>query len=454
MAKTEQKKEDFLQNTSTERVIGIGYAVGAVMAMIMAASSYFIHELWLFWLLAVVMLVVVFGLYRLTVSTFRTRLSKVLKTLQDWSNGSLQSRVTYISGKGQIADISWAVNDVGDRVETFLREAQSSMDGMAKGDLDRRIDPRGLYDDMKQVGGIMNASLDDMAVFKRKAMHDKERTDQFEVVIGDVSEKLKTVSKQTDDTADSLADMAGQSATQASNVVQGAQQASDNVSTVAAATEELTATISEVSRQVEEAARVTEEAVTQADETTAIVVKLGQESQEIGSVIKVISDIAEQTNLLALNASIEAARAGEAGRGFAVVADEVKELASETARATDRIARQVKEIQAESAEATRTIEAISTIIRKINEINTNINVSTDQQALAAQEISSSIQHANASVSDVNANIIEVAAGVEQTGTSASELSVFSEDLKQLTVKLSLEVDSFLGDLKAEEESVV
>jgi len=454
MAKTKKKKEDFLQNTSTERVIGLGYGVGALMAMIMAASSYFIQQQWLFWLLAVVMLVVVFGLYRLTVTTFRARLSKILEALEDWSHGSLQSRVTYIGGKGQIADIGWAVNNVGDRVETFLREAQSSMGGMAKGDLDRRIDPRGLYDDMKQVGSIMNESLDDMAAFKRKAMRDQQRTEQFEGVIGHVSENLKTVSMKTDDTADSLAEMAGQSATQANNVVQGAQQASDNVSTVAAATEELTATISEVSRQVEEAAKVTEEAVTQADETTAIVVRLGQESQEIGSVIKVISDIAEQTNLLALNASIEAARAGEAGRGFAVVADEVKELASETARATDRIAKQVKEIQAESAEATRTIEAISTIIRQINEINININVSTDQQSLAAQEISSSIQHANSSVADVNANIIEVAAGVEQTGTSATELSTFSEDLKQLTVELSREVDSFLDDLKSEEKSTV
>lgn len=450
MGQKKQQKENrsFLQNVSTTSALGIGYVAIITLSLIEEAIGYFFHSDLLLVGMVVVMIGCGFGFYHFTLRTLNRRQGKVLETLQLWSDGEMKARINGVQGGGQIARISWEVNNTGDRVETFLREVQASLLGMAGSNLDRRIDTRGLYADMKHVGDIINGSLDEMAAFKRKALQDQHRTSQFETVINLMSENLQSLSNATDETADSLAAMATESASQASIVVSGAQQASDNVSTVAAATEELTASISEVSRQVEQAAKVTEEAVIQANETTKTVTRLGQESQEIGSVIKVISDIAEQTNLLALNASIEAARAGEAGRGFAVVADEVKELASETVRATDRIARQIKDIQSESAEAARTIEAISTIIRKINEINGQINISTDQQAQAALEISSSVQHANESVQDVTSNIADVAVAVEETGKSANALSLSSEELKQLSIELSKEVASFITDLGA------
>ena len=380
------------------------------------------------------------------------RVSKVSSVLQEWRTGSMEPRITGIKSVGVIAEMSWLVNDVGDQMETLLREIVNGLEQMSAGNLERRVDSRGMSSGMKQVASVVNGTLDSMADFKRKAANDQERSRQFENVLSDITRNLQALAVQTDDTADALAAMATQSSAQAANAVGGAQIASDNVSTVAAATEELTASITEVSRQVEEAAKVTEEAVKQAEVTTETVIRLGEESQEIGSVVKVISDIAEQTNLLALNASIEAARAGEAGRGFAVVADEVKELASETAKATESISRQIMEIQAESAEASRTIEAIAVIIRKINDINNSISLSAEQQAQAAQEISSSIQNANESVVDVTNNMSDVARGVEDTGKSAQELSVSSEDLKQLSNKLSAEVDSFLTDITSEKNN--
>ena len=441
--------ESVTRNMTIEKITGIGYFVIALLAVGMEGLTLLIHVPWLPWVMAGLIIVIAAVVYSVAAKMMRLRLTKILDTLDVWTKGDLGARITNVQGGGNIANISRAVNDTGDRVETFLREVQSSVEGIAGGNMDRRIDTRGLYSDMQRVGDIINESLDQMATFKRKAIKDQARTAEFEKTISIISENLKNLSISADDTADALAAMATEAAAQASNVVSGAQQASDNVGTVAAATEELTASISEVTRQVMEAAQVTEQAVAQADATTETVAKLGKESQEIGSVIQVISDIAEQTNLLALNASIEAARAGEAGRGFAVVADEVKELASETARATDRIARQVKEIQAESDNAATTIEAIGTIIRRINEINSHISISADQQAQAAQEISSSIQHANQSVMDVSSNMSDVAVAVEETGKSANELSIASEDLKQNSGELSIEVKSFLDDLASE-----
>ncbi|WP_241697089.1 methyl-accepting chemotaxis protein [Mariprofundus sp. KV] len=448
MAKAKEKKTStFASNLTVSNAIGIGYAIILILALVLELIGHFVSSNAILAVLLVMMVSATYGCYRFTVNVMNERQGKILETLKCWADGEMQERITGIHSKGQIAKISWEINNTGDRVETFLREVQASLDAMANGNFDRRIDTRGLYPDMKQAGNVINESLDKMAAFNRKAEQDMGYIRSFEETILSVSDQLTKLANYTDETADTLAAMATESSSQAAIVVSSAQVASDNVNTVAAATEELTASISEVSRQVAEAARVTEEAVVQANETTETVNRLSAESEEIGSVVKVISDIAEQTNLLALNASIEAARAGEAGRGFAVVADEVKELANETARATDQIARQIKEIQSESTAAATTIEAISAIILKINEINSHISISADQQAQAAMEISSSVQSANDSVADVTSSISDVAVAVEETGKSANELSVSSEDLKQTTIKLSREVNTFLGNLK-------
>lgn len=404
------------------------------------------------WLFSSVIMAVCLVAY-LTVSTvFDKSLTQILETLESWSTGSMGRRITGITDKNKIGRISWALNNVGDRVETLLREVQASIEGLNHGIMNRRIDSRGLYADMVRVAEVVNGSLDETAAFYEKALSDQKRIAEFEQSINTISTSLNDLSLQTDETSGVLAKMADSSASQAGNVASGAQHASDNVSAVAAATEQLSASIAEVTRQVIEAAGVTEEAVRQADRTTETVKRLGQEAEEIGSVVQVISDIAEQTNLLALNASIEAARAGEAGRGFAVVADEVKELASETAKATEQISKQIREIQTESSNVSKTIDEIGAIIRRMNEINAGISVSADEQSLATQEISSSIQHANQSVSEVNENIGEVARATEETGASARSLSGVSDQLKSVTGGLSTEVASFLRDLSAEAKS--
>ncbi len=174
-----------------------------------------------------------------------------------------------------------------------------------------------------------------------------------------------------------------------------AEQVSKSVQTVAASAEEMTASIKEIARNAHEAARVATSAVRVAEVTSGTISKLGDSSIEIGKVIKVITSIAEQTNLLALNATIEAARAGEAGKGFAVVANEVKELAKETAKATEDISRKIDAIQGDTTEAVKAIKEIRGIIGQVNDISTTIASAVEEQTATTNEIGRNVAQAAA-----------------------------------------------------------
>ena len=177
-------------------------------------------------------------------------------------------------------------------------------------------------------------------------------------------------------------------------VASAAEQVSNNVTTVATGIEELTSSIGEIARNAGQGAQVAESAVEVEQNTNATIAKLGESSTEIGNVIKVITSIAEQTNLLALNATIEAARAGEAGKGFAVVANEVKELAKETAKATEDISKRIETIQGDTRAAIEAINEISAIINSVNDIQTTIATAVEQQTATTREMSRGISDRN------------------------------------------------------------
>ena len=270
----------------------------------------------------------------------------------------------------------------------------------------------------------------------------------FDAVIREVSEVIGSAASELQTTAESMSTAADQTTQQTGVVAAASEQLAQNVQTVAAATEELSASIHEIGGQVTESTRIVGAAVSQASETTSKVSSLSEAARRIGDVVTLINEIASQTNLLALNATIEAARAGEAGKGFAVVASEVKNLASQTAKATEEIGVQVRAIQDSTKESAEAIQAISQTIDRVNSISTAIASAVEEQGAATQEISRNVQQAAAGTTEVSSNIVGVTDVSQHTSTQASEVLGAAARLSQNGTRLRQEVETFLGAVRA------
>lgn len=249
-----------------------------------------------------------------------------------------------------------------------------------------------------------------------------------------IDEAARAVSTNTEK-MEVICSNAEETSAQANVVAAAAEQVSKNIETVATAAEEMSASIKEISVNTSSAAKVAQDAVSVAQSTNVIMSKLGVSSTEIGQVIKVITSIAQQTNLLALNATIEAARAGEAGKGFAVVANEVKELAKQTAKATEDIGQKIDTIQGDTRGAVEAIAQISQIIDKINDIQNTIAGAVEEQTATTNEIGRNVTEAAKGASEIAENISGVAQAAKSTSQEATEALKSSGQLSELVVNM-------------------
>jgi methyl-accepting chemotaxis protein len=257
-------------------------------------------------------------------------------------------------------------------------------------------------------------------------------------IIGSVSssaDRIATASEEFSATGQQITANSEETSAQASVVSAATEEVNRNLQTVATATEEMSASISEIAKNASEAAKVAGEALKAATQTNATVTKLGESSAKVGQVIKVITSIAQQTNLLALNATIEAARAGEAGKGFAVVANEVKELAKQTAKATEDISQRIAAIQTDTKGAVEAISIISRIIGQVNDISTTIATAVEQQSATTSEMSRNVAEAAKGSGEVSRNISGVAQAAQSTSSGATESQKAAAHLAQMSIEL-------------------
>jgi len=282
---------------------------------------------------------------------------------------------------------------------------------------------------------------------EQEAMH--QSLGQILDKVGETSQNLSSVSEELLVGSREMGRAADETSAQANSVSAGAEQVSSNVQTVATGVEEMGASIKEIAKNATEAAKVASVAVSVADKTNITVSQLGVSSAEIGKVIKVITSIAGQTNLLALNATIEAARAGEAGKGFAVVANEVKELAKETAKATEDISQKIEAIQRDTHQAVQAIDQIGSIIRQINEIQGTIASAVEEQTATTNEIARNIAEAAKGSNEIARNVTSVAQAAVSTTEGVANTRSVAESLAHLAAELLNLVSQAQADGKSE-----
>ena len=276
----------------------------------------------------------------------------------------------------------------------------------------------------------------------------QELADLFEARVSEVVQQVGAGAHQVRSNAAGMLERADSATRQAATVAAASAQAGSSVQTAAAATEEMSASIAEIGAQVRRSFDMVRGAVRAVEETNGHVVGLSDAAHRIGEIVGLINSIAAQTNLLALNATIEAARAGEAGKGFAVVASEVKNLANQTAKATEDIGTQIAAMQQVTGAAVTAIRGVGETVVGIDEIVGSIAGAMEQQAAATGEITRNVQEAAAGTSDVSRTIATVSASAGETGTAAGEVLRAAELLDGQAVTLSREVKHFIGRLRA------
>ncbi len=345
-------------------------------------------------------------------------------------------------------------------IRQVIRPVKNVVEGLkniaqGKGDLTRRLEVRG-QDEVGELASWFNSFIETMQGMIKDISNDSQT---LEGASGDLSSLASQMSSGAGDVS-SKAESVSQSAEQTSNkinsVASAMEESTTTLHTIASSAEQMTTTITDIAQHSGKASEITENAVSETKKASERIDELGKAAEEIGVVTETITEISEQTNLLALNATIEAARAGEAGKGFAVVADEIKQLARQTAEATEQIKDKIGGIQSSTSTTVNSIDNIMKVIEEVNNIVSTIATAVEEQSVTTKEIASNVSQASQGISDTNNELaytssvaVNIADEIADVNRSASEISQTSdklndsaEELKNLSVKLSQMVGKF------------
>ncbi|MBV9773811.1 MAG: methyl-accepting chemotaxis protein [Gemmatimonadetes bacterium] len=342
-------------------------------------------------------------------------------------DGDLSRRGTAERFRGAYAEVIRGINAMLEATVRPVRESSAVLHRLADGDFTREME--GEYrGDFAAMRDSLNRTIESLRGTLGR--------------VRDASATVASTSSQIRGASQALSSAAEETSRQSQAVGAASEQAGVNVQTVAVAAEQMSGSIREISRQLQEALRVAQDAAARGEQTVRLMDELGSSSEEIGEVVKVITSIAQQTNLLALNATIEAARAGEAGKGFAVVANEVKQLASQTAKATDEIAAKIKGVQDNTGTAVVGIREISQIIERINTVSTSIAAAVEEQSAATGEIARNVNEAAKGTEEVARSITGVSQVANETADGAGQARAVSDQLAVVASELEELVGAF------------
>jgi len=396
--------------TPWQWIVGSGIYVDDV-------DTIFMEVLWIVGGVAVVILLLVGGGSLLIGRGITRPLSYIATNMQRLAEGDKSIEVKFTDQKNEIGDLSRAMDVFLEKTIEMERMREEQVEAEKRAEEEKR-----------------------QAVLKL--------ANDFEASVGTVVNQVSSAATEMRSSSEAMSATAEETTRQSAAVAAASEQASANVQTVASAAEELSSSIAEISRQVAQASEIASAAVREAEATNVKVQGLANAANKIGEVVALITDIAEQTNLLALNATIEAARAGDAGKGFAVVASEVKNLANQTAKATDEIGAQIAGIQSATQEAVAAIAEITKTISKINEVASGVASAVEEQGAATQEIARNVEQAAAGTQEVSSNIGGVSQAANETGEAAGQITRAAADLSRQSETLRAEVDRFLATVRA------